>query len=588
MKKLILCGLVGLSLLAFNPNLQGAGNNWMSPLDGNRLISQISIPGTHDSGARFEPFPGTAKCQDLTISEQLEAGVRFLDIRCRHLNDAFVIHHGSVYQNQNFDDVLNAVIGFLNSHPTEAVIMSVKEEYNASGNTRSFEATFDSYVSKNPSKWNLSASIPTLAQARGKITLFRRFGASFTPKGIDASNWPDNTTFSSGGRLRVQDWYNVSNNNTKWNYILAILNEAFYGGPGTLYVNFASGVQSIFGIPNIPNVSNDINSRLSNFFNANRSGRFGVVLMDFADAAKCSMIYNTSFPADGPVSSPAFFMIVNKYSGKALDLIGGDTGNGARINQWSYDYNGPNQRWSLAPTENADHFKIVSWVSSKCACIDLDSTSPGAQLHAWDYTGNNPGQQFDLIDAGNGWFKIKNVKSGLILEVLNSSTSNDAKVQQNTDIGAANQLWRLQPWGDYFFRADSGKYICVDAMGSQNGALIVQYQYENNPWFKWHFTNEGDGWYGLFSLNAPTRVLCVENASTTPGHWCQLYDYNPSNIGDQKIRISPRTNGKFKFYFAHDNQTWDIPGGQTGNSVELEQYTDNGNAWQLFKMERVP
>jgi Ricin-type beta-trefoil lectin domain-like/Phosphatidylinositol-specific phospholipase C, X domain len=564
-----------------------AGNNWMSSLDGSLTISQFSIPGTHDSGARFEPFGGTAKCQNLTIAEQLNAGVRFLDIRCRHINNAFAIHHGSVYQNINFNDVLNATIGFLNSNPDETVIMSVKEEYTPSGNTRSFEATFDSYVAQNPAKWHLGSSLPTLAAIRGKILLFRRFGAASTPKGIDASNWPDNTTFSTGGTLRVQDCYKVSNNDTKWSQILTILNEARYGGPTPLYVNFASGVQSVFGIPNIPNVSNNINPRLTSYFTANTSGRFGVLLMDFVDAAKCTLIYNTNAPSGGPVSLPPFFVIVNRNSGMALDLIGGNTGNGTRINQWSYDYNGPNQRWGLAPTENSNHFRIVSWVSGKCACIDQDSTTPGAQLHAWDYTGNNPGQQFDLVDAGSGWFKVRNVKSNLVLEVLNAGTGNDDRVQQNTDTGAAHQQWRLQPWGDYFARASTGKYVCVQYSGSTNGSLIVQYQWENNPWFKWRFETAGNGHLKASSLNALGRVLCVINGSTSSGMGCHLWDYNVNNAGDQKVRISPRTSGRFKFYFVHDNMSWDIPGGQTGNHVPLQQYPDNGNAWQEFWLERA-
>ncbi len=586
--KLGILKLLSLLLAALPVGANAGGNNWMSTLDGNLPISQFSIPGTHDSGARYEPFPGTAKCQDLTIADQLNAGVRFLDIRCRHLNDAFTIHHGSVYQNINFDDVLNATIGFLNSNPNETVIMSVKEEHTPSGNTRSFEATFDWYVAKNPTKWHLGAGLPTLNQARGKIVLFRRFGASSTPKGINASSWPDNTTFSTGGTLRVQDRYNVSNNDTKWSQILAILNEARYGGPNTLYDNFASGVQSVFGIPSITNVSNNINPRLTSYFTTNYSGRFGVILMDFADAAKCSLIYNTNAPADGPVSRPPFFMIVNRNSGMALDLIGGNTGNGARINQWSYDYNGPNQRWALAPTENSDHFRIVSWVSGKAASIDMDSTAPGAQLHAWDYTGNNPGQQFDLIDAGNGWYKIKNVKSGLVLEVANAGTGNDNKVQQNTDNGGTHQQWRLQPWGDYFARTSAGKYVCVQHSGSSNGNLIVQYSWENNPWFKWRFESVGNGHLKASSLNALSRVLCVAGGSNVAGQDCYLWDYNPSNAGDQKLRIWPKTNGKFKFYFVHDGMSWDIPGGQTGNHVPLEQYPDNGNAWQEFLLERMP
>ena len=76
--------------------------------------------------------------------------------------------------------------------------------------------------------------------------------------------------------------------------------------------------------------------------------------------------------------------------------------------------------------------------------------------------------------------------------------------------------------------------------------------------------------------------------STQPGQYCHLWEYNPSNIGDQKLRVMPQTDGTFKFYFQFDGQTWDIPGGQTGNDVELDQYTENGAAWQKFAMERVP
>jgi len=318
--KILMQGILTISLAALSLGANAAGNNWMNGLDSGLAVSQFSIPGTHDSGARYEPVSGTAICQTLTIGDQLNAGVRFLDIRCRHINDAFAIHHGQVYQNANFDDVLNATIGFLNANPSETVIMSVKEEYNASGNTRSFEATFDSYVAKNPGMWYLGSSIPTLSQVRGKIVLFRRFGASSMPKGIDASNWPDNTTFTgNGGALRVQDNYNVSNNDTKWSQISQVLGEAYNGSPNTLYVNFSSGVQSgIFGIPNIPNVSNNINPRLTSYFAANASGRYGAILMDFADAAKCSMIYNTAFNYSAVASENQ-----TVYFGKPVDAAYG-------------------------------------------------------------------------------------------------------------------------------------------------------------------------------------------------------------------------------------------------------------------------
>ncbi|BDI28857.1 hypothetical protein CCAX7_009080 [Capsulimonas corticalis] len=293
-----------------------------------------------------------------------------------------------------------------------------------------------------------------------------------------------------------------------------------------------------------------------------------------------------SDPIPFPVSE-AYFMIVNQNSGKCLDLINGNMANGAVTNQWSYDYNGPNQRWALQPTENGDHFKLISWVSGKAVSVSNDSTGAGAQLWDWDYNGDSS-QQWDLVDAGNGWYYIRNVRSGLVMDVSNSSTADNAMVQQWTPNQSGAQKWRLQPWGSYFIRAASGKYVCIQGAGSANGSPIIQYQQENNPWFKWQFTSEGDGFYGLFSLNAPSRVLCVVNGSSAAAANTHLWDYNVNNAGDQKIRIWPKTSGKFKFYFGHDNMSWDIPGGATGNNVNLQQYPDNGYPWQEFSLERTP
>ncbi|WPO91453.1 phosphatidylinositol-specific phospholipase C [Chryseobacterium sp. HR92] len=277
-----------------------AMNSWMSGLQDNISISKISIPGTHDSGARVDApvVSGTAKTQDLSITEQLNAGVRFLDIRCRHIDNAFTIHHGAIYQNLNFDDVLNACYTFLQNNPSETIIMSVKEEYDASNTTRSFEQTFDSYVQKNPTKWDLGANIPTLGSVRGKIKLLRRF-SSGTTKGINASPWADNTTFdinNSGVQLKVQDYYKVTNNDDKWNGISGLLNEAKNDTNGKLFVNFTSGYKpGIFGIPSIPTVSNNINPRLKTFFQNNTQGSFGIMPIDFVNAELSELIVKTNF-----------------------------------------------------------------------------------------------------------------------------------------------------------------------------------------------------------------------------------------------------------------------------------------------------
>lgn len=273
--------------------------NWMGALEDNSNLSEISVPGSHDAGALYETFSGTAKCQDLTIGEQLNAGTRFLDIRCRHIDDAFAIHHGSVYQHMNFDDVLSYCQDFLITNPTECIIMSVKEEYDASNITQTFEETFDSYVAKNPSIWYLGATIPDLGLVRGKIVLFRRFPATSTPKGIDATGWKDDATFeinNSNASLKIQDDYYVTDTDEKWVAITSLLSEAETGNSSTLYVNFTSGYKPlIFGIPSITSVSSVINPLVSSYFTSNTSGRYGILPMDFVNEERNALIIETNF-----------------------------------------------------------------------------------------------------------------------------------------------------------------------------------------------------------------------------------------------------------------------------------------------------
>lgn len=275
-------------------------NSWMAGLQDNISISKISIPGTHDSGARIDApvISGTAKTQDLSIAEQLNAGVRFLDIRCRHIDNSFTIHHGAIYQNLNFDDVLNACYAFLESHPSETIIMSVKEEHDPSNTTRSFESTFDSYVQKNPSKWNLGTNIPTLGEVRGKIRLLRRFSTQ-AAKGINATSWADNTTFeinNPGAQIKVQDYYKVTNNDDKWNGISTLFNDAKNSNSDRLFINFTSGYKpGIFGIPSIPTVSNAINPKLKTFFQSNTKGSYGIMPIDFVNAELAELIVKTNF-----------------------------------------------------------------------------------------------------------------------------------------------------------------------------------------------------------------------------------------------------------------------------------------------------
>jgi 1-phosphatidylinositol phosphodiesterase len=271
----------------------------MASIADTRSLSELSIPGTHDSGARFEPYPGIAKTQNLTIADQLAGGIRFFDMRCRNFDDQFLIYHGPIDQNQTFDEVLATMSGFLTAHPGEAVIMSVKEEVMSQGATMTFEQVFDGYVASSPSRWYLEPSVPLLGDVRGQIVLLRRFDATATPLGIDASPWADNATFTianGAATLRIEDNYDLMDNDSKWSDITALLDEAQNGDPATLFLTYTSGFQTVNGLNDITIVSDDINQRLDRWLAdpANRHAHTGVVPMDFVTASRARSVIATN------------------------------------------------------------------------------------------------------------------------------------------------------------------------------------------------------------------------------------------------------------------------------------------------------
>jgi 1-phosphatidylinositol phosphodiesterase len=263
--------------------------SWMKDLDDALQLSEMDMPGTHDSCARFG---GVAyECQSMTIAEQLDAGIRFFDIRCRHYQDAFPIHHDAYYQNQDFGpDVVDVCLAFLQKHPRECIVMSVKNEYNETDNTQTYQQTFDAYIQNSRSSWYLGDTIPTLGEVRGKIVLIRRFQADSVPLGIDASPWADNATFavSNAASLRIQDNYDVPtlcNIDDKWDQVRSLLDDARSGSRDDWYFNFCSGAVGASpeniakGTPGI----RGINDFLLQYLLENPTGRLGVIGMDFPE-----------------------------------------------------------------------------------------------------------------------------------------------------------------------------------------------------------------------------------------------------------------------------------------------------------------
>ncbi|WP_395689917.1 phosphatidylinositol-specific phospholipase C domain-containing protein [Caenimonas koreensis] len=243
---------------------------WMSLVSNSVLLSDMSIPGTHDAGTwTVSDANPIAKTQTMSIERQLQAGVRAFDIRCRYQNNACALRHGGdtvgVDLGQDLADVLTVMKAFLDANPTEAIIMMINNpegggatDGSPTGNTAgvTFSAMFKSkYVDNNSAyfywtSYGAMPSVPTLGQARKKIVLIQNFkddnlcDGSKQWIGLPGGRWKGSGCFDS--RISEQNDYELATNWSlydKWLKVKAQFELANSSprGDGKIFTNWLSG-----------------------------------------------------------------------------------------------------------------------------------------------------------------------------------------------------------------------------------------------------------------------------------------------------------------------------------------------------------
>jgi hypothetical protein len=136
-----------------------------------------------------------------------------------------------------------------------------------------------------------------------------------------------------------------------------------------------------------------------------------------------------------------YYKLVNRRSGKALDVYQANLADGAQLVQWA-DNGGANQQWHVTDV-GGGYRTLFNRNSGRVLSIWATGTADGADAVQW--VENNGGdQQWQLVPAGS-YYKIVNRHAGKVLAVWQASTSDGARVVQWTDTGALDQQWQLVP-----------------------------------------------------------------------------------------------------------------------------------------------
>ena len=150
--------------------------HWMKEIPDNIKISELTIPGTHDSCTYQIKGIGklisyAARTQSWNLEEQMKAGLRYFDIRLRSYNNTLHCFHGPIDLIQTFDSILKTASDFINKNKTETLIMQIVSEYDDKGCSKSMEQMYEEYT-KNYKQIIIvfnNATIPTMGELRGKL-----------------------------------------------------------------------------------------------------------------------------------------------------------------------------------------------------------------------------------------------------------------------------------------------------------------------------------------------------------------------------------------------------------------------------------
>ena len=288
--------------------------SWMEHISDDAYLSEITIPGTHNSGARNISLGYSKRCQDTSISEQLNNGYRYLDLkvamdetengnRIKLVNGTSNCYASGEFFSDYlyFDDVCQDIYKFLQEHSTETVIVSIKIE-DSEHYVADVENLLVDEIQANHDYWYTEEEIPTLGDVRGRAVLASRYEdkAATGVVGINMiwtehdnkvpADIPYELFVYDDYRVWVQDRYKYSVED-KYEAVVDGL-ENCEADENTLFLNFIStNGDGLIGHP--LGYAKNLNELLMDY-DLKDNTSYGIIIVDFGDSNLARHIYYTN------------------------------------------------------------------------------------------------------------------------------------------------------------------------------------------------------------------------------------------------------------------------------------------------------
>ncbi|CAM5532999.1 Ricin B lectin domain-containing protein OS=Streptomyces microflavus OX=1919 GN=Smic_70420 PE=4 SV=1 [Streptomyces microflavus] len=145
-----------------------------------------------------------------------------------------------------------------------------------------------------------------------------------------------------------------------------------------------------------------------------------------------------------------------------------------------------------------------------------------------------------------GTYRLRNVGSGLVLEVYGAAKGSGARVQQGKEDGTAAQQWQLSPVHEgaalyHLVNAHSGKRLDVANADTENGVRIQQWKANNFGAQEWLIEQhlEAPGTVTLVSFISGLVMEVADRSTEEGGTVQQGRTPTPPSSGGSWSRCPP-------------------------------------------------
>ena len=285
------------------------------------------------------------------------------------------------------------------------------------------------------------------------------------------------------------------------------------------------------------------------------------------------------------------FKIMNRNSGKYLDLDNNKTDNNTAIVQFDDEGVDASQTWTFTEVMKGKGVYSICSYGNKNRGMDVVDFSKdnGAQVQLYDYLGN-PHQQFILYDCGEGYYQLVARNSGKVVEIPHSSKGNGEWIKIYDNNGTHTQQWAVVE-----NRYDEASAVTLYTDKGYKGKAVTLSEGEYNL-SRMGLYNQKDNDMSSLKVTPGFKVTIYEDDNFNGKS--KSYTASESFVGEEwndkmsslKVEAYGKSglSGDYKLQNRNSGKFLDLDNNNTDNKTAIVQYDDEYmDATQIWTLTEI-